>query len=62
MNGKEPKEALDHWLLRQNKTPDIIVIGIQEIGKKFEIFLLLFFYLFDKSDQLVAPEISLKMT
>ena len=32
MNGKEPKEALDQWLLRE-KTPDIIVVGIQEIGK-----------------------------
>jgi len=31
VNGKEPKEALDHWLLRQNETPDIIVIGIQEL-------------------------------
>jgi hypothetical protein len=55
VNGKEPKEALDHWLLRQNKTPDIIVVGIQEIGKKFTFIFFLVFYFFGKSDQLVAP-------
>ena len=37
MNGKEPKEALDQWLLRE-KAPDIIVVGIQEIGKVKPLF------------------------